>query len=340
MLLFQFVAKAQIEVSVPFDDGFIGLVGTNTQQATSIQRFSTLNIAKASFVQTTNSGRFELSQGNDIQGIIRLQLTNGRKVDIAGSLTWRVNSGSTNQLFGFVANSNISLNLSAYGGVNYSIQGGTANGKSNFGFKLNNVVYTLPATGQTVSGNAATGNSALADLNAYLDALPRVVSPIPANFPINSSNQDPGDFSLVNFPTGTLLASIGLVNPPAGVTFSINTTTGLTRSTGYNSWTGLTRISFTGTQAQINDALANIRVNTGSNAGDIKISVSATVNDNTVSYNPVNGHFYKPVSGIITYANAKANAASQTYKGAQGYLVSITSEVEQDFVTLNTTQKM
>ena len=85
------VAKvsAQVEVSVPFNDGFIGEIGTNTQQANNIQRFSTLNIAKASFVQTTNSGRFELTQGNDILGTIRLQLTNGNKINIAGSLVWK-----------------------------------------------------------------------------------------------------------------------------------------------------------------------------------------------------------------------------------------------------------
>jgi gliding motility-associated-like protein len=238
-----------------------------------------------------------------------------------------------------LADSNVSLNLSSSGGPNYAIRGGDTSGKSNFGFKLNSVTYSLPATGGSLSGNAATGTSALADLNAYLDVLPRVVSPIPANFPLNSSNQDPGDFSLVNFPSGTLLASVGLVNPPAGVTFSINTTTGLTLSTGYTSWTGLTRISFTGTQTQINAALANIRVNTGSSAGDVKISVSATVNDNTVTFNPVNGHFYKAVfSSGISYANAKSGAAAQTYKGAAGYLVTITSAIEQDFVNLQTTQ--
>jgi hypothetical protein len=332
-------AYSQVEVSVPFDDGFIGLIGNNSNTATNIQRFATLSIAKMSFVQTTNSGRFELTQGNDIRGILRLQLTNGNKIDISGKVNWRENVGNTNVVLGFLADSNVSLNLSSSGGPNYAIRGGDTSGKSNFGFKLNSVTYSLPATGGSLSGNAATGTSALADLNAYLDALPRVVSPIPANFPLNSSNQDPGDFSLVNFPSGTLLASVGLVNPPAGVTFSINTTTGLTLSTGYTSWTGLTRISFTGTQAQINDALANIRVNTGSSAGDVKISVSATVNDNTVTFNPVNGHFYKAVfSSGISYANAKSGAAAQTYKGAAGYLVTITSAIEQDFVNLQTTQ--
>jgi gliding motility-associated-like protein len=321
------------------------LIGNNSNTATDIQRFATLSIAKVSFIQTTNSGRFELTQGNDIAGTLRIQLTNGRKIDVAGSLNWRVNSGPTNQLFGFLANSTVSFNLSSYGGPNYLVQGGSATGKSNFGFKLNAVSYTLPATGGSVSGNAATGNSALGDLNAYLDALPRIVSPIPANFPLNSSNQDPGDFSLVNFPNSTLLASIGLVNPPTGASFSVGTTTGLTLSTGYSSWTGLTRVSFTGSQAQINAALASMTVTTGSSAGDIKISVSATVNDNTVSYNPVNGHFYKPVAwpnsgrsgGASVYDQILADAAALTYKGATGYLVTITSAVEDSFVSLNTT---
>lgn len=347
LILFSIVrVNAQVEVSVPFNDGFIGEIGTNTQQANNIQRFSTLNISKASFVQTTNSGRFELSQGNDILGTLRLQLTNGKKIDMAGSLVWRVNSGNTNQLLGFLANSSVSLNLSSYGGPNYLIQGGTATGKSNFGFKLNGTNLSLPATGGSLSGNAATGSSALANLNAYLDSYPRVISPNPANFTLNTANQDPGDFSIAGFNANdVVLLSIGLVNPPAGATFSLSTTTGLTRSTGYTSWTGLTRISFTGTPANINNALASLSVATGNNAGDIKISVSAAVNEAGVFFNPVNGHFYKPVTwpnsgrsgGGSVYTQILADAQALTYKGAQGYLVTITSATEDNFVSRNTT---
>jgi gliding motility-associated-like protein len=328
--------KAQIEVSVPFNDGFIGLVGNNSQHATNVQRFATLTIAKASFVQTTNSGRFE-AQGNDILGTLRLQLNNGSKIDIPGALVWRVNTGNKNVLLGFLANASVSLNLSAYGGPNYSIQGGTATGKSNFGFKLNGETYTLPNTGGSLNGNAA--QPSIGDLNDYLDARPRVISPNPTNFALSTANQDPGDFSLANFnASDILLASVGLVNPPTGANFSFGTTTGLTRSTGYNSWTGLTRISFTGTQANINTALASLSVSTGTGAGDIKISVSAAVNESGYFFNPINGHYYKPVSGAVSYSSAKTAAATQTYKGQQGYLVTITSAVEQDFVNLNTTQ--
>ena len=162
-------AVAQIEVSVPFNDGFIGVIGGNTQQANNIQRFSTLSIAKISFVQTTNSGRFELTQGNDVAGILRIQMVNGRKFDIGGALVWRENSGNTNVVLGFLANSDVSLNLSAFGGPNYSISGGNSAGKSNFGFKLNNVTYSLPNPGGSLSGNAASASTVLGDLNTYLD---------------------------------------------------------------------------------------------------------------------------------------------------------------------------
>jgi len=128
------------------------------------------------------------------------------------------------------------------------------------------------------------------------------------------------------------------VNPPSGTTFSLSTTANLTRSTGYNSWTGLTRISFTGTQTDINNALASMTVSTGSAAGNINISVSATVNPSGYNFNPVNGHFYRPISSRgITYTNAKTAARASTFKGQAGYLATITSAIEQDFINNNTT---
>jgi len=345
MLLIQLVAKSQIEVSVPFDDGFIGLIGTNTQQANSIQRFSTLTVARAFFVQSTSSGRFE-NQGNDITGTLRLQLNNGNKINIPGALVWRISSGNTNNVFGFVANSSVSINLNSYGGPNYAINGGTANGKSNFGFKLNNSSYSLQATNGTESGNAASGQTAVADLNAYLDALPRVTAPAAVNFALSTANQDPGDFSLSGFSSSaTLLCAVGLVNPPSGVSFNFTVNSGLTLTTGYTSWTGLTRISFTGTQSNINAALASLRVSTGAVAGNINLSVSATVNESGMFYNPVNAHYYKAVSwpssgrtgGASVYDQILSDAAALSYKGAPGYLVTITSAVENSFVSSNTT---
>ena len=53
------------------------------------------------------------------------------------SLVWRINSGNTIEVLGFVANSSVNINLNSYNGPNYAIVGGTTTGKSNFGFKLN-----------------------------------------------------------------------------------------------------------------------------------------------------------------------------------------------------------
>jgi gliding motility-associated-like protein len=339
MLLIQLVAKSQIEVSVPFDDGFVGLIGQNTQQATNIQRFSTLTVARAFFVQSTASGSFEFSQGNDIGGTLRLQLSNGNKINIPGALVWRINSGNTNNVFGFVANSGVSLNLNSYGGPNYAISGGTAAGKSNFGFKLNTSTYTLQATSGSETGNAASGQTALNDLNAYLASLPRVLAPAPVNFALNTANQNPGDFSLTGFNSSDiLLCAVGFVNPPAGTTFNFSVNTGLTLSTGYSSWTGLTRVSFTGTQADINAALASLTVSTGTTAGNINLSVSGTVNTAGYYFNPTNGHYYKPVSTGAYYPDAKTNAHATSFKGQEGYLITLTSASEENFVIANVPQ--
>jgi hypothetical protein len=153
----------------------------------------------------------------------------------------------------------------------------------------------------------------------------------------STANQDPGDFVLGGFgASDTLLVSVGFVNPPAGTSFSIPTTTGLTRSYGYSSWTGLTQISFTGTLANANAALAALTVSTGATAGDVTIKVSATINPVGLVYNPINEHFYEYVaSSAISYASARTAAAAKSYDTVGGYLVTITDSQENTFVKDN-----
>jgi hypothetical protein len=166
-----------------------------------------------------------------------------------------------------------------------------------------------------------------------------ITSPPSRIYQFNTSNQDGSGFVLSGFNSSSvLLASIGFVNPPAGTTFSITTTSGLSFATGYNSWSNITRISFTGTMANINNALASLKVNTGSTLGNVQISVTATVNPVGYYYNPINGHFYRPISTTATYDNAKALSASQTFKGQTGYLVTITSANEEAFIISNVPQ--
>ena len=158
-------------------------------------------------------------------------------------------------------------------------------------------------------------------------------------FQNNTNSQDASGFVLNGFNSSDiLLASVGLVNPPAGTTFSITTSTGLSFATGYNSWTNRTRLAFTGTMANINNALNSLKINTGGTLGNVQISVSATVNPVGYYYNPTNGHFYRPISTGNTYTGARAASLLTTFKGETGYLVTITSADEDAFIFNNVPQ--
>ena len=116
-----------------------------------------------------------------------------------------------------------------------------------------------------------------------------ITPPSATNFSQNLSNQNASGFSLSNFNTSTtLLVTIGLVNPPVGTTLSLTSTTGLSLSTGYSSWSNFTRISFIGLQSNINTSLSSLKVNTGSIPGNVYIAVTATVNPTGYYYLPTN----------------------------------------------------
>ena len=115
--------------------------------------------------------------------------------------------------------------------------------------------------------------------SAHAIASATITAPPTPSFSLNTAGQDPGDFVLSNFNAGdTLNVSVGFVNPPSGTTFALPTTTGLTAGFGYNFTGGKTQISFTGTMANANAALAAMTVSTGATNGTITIRVTASVN--------------------------------------------------------------
>ena len=118
----------------------------------------------------------------------------------------------------------------------------------------------------------------------------------------------------------------------------LNTTTGLTAASGFTLTGNKTRLVVTGTMADINTALASLKINTGSVVGNVQISVAATVNPVGYFYNGVNGHFYRPIATGATYTNARTLSSQQTFKGQQGYLVTITSASEDAFIFANVPQ--
>jgi len=166
-----------------------------------------------------------------------------------------------------------------------------------------------------------------------------VNAPDPKSFTVSTTGQDASGFELTGFnATSTLLASVSLVSPPVGTTFYLNTYTGLSAASGFNMIGNKTKLVFTGTMANINTALASLKVNTGSITGDIVLSVAATINPTGYYYNGVNGHFYKPVSTGVYYTAARTAAEATTFKGQKGYLVTITSADEDAFIFNNVPQ--
>jgi hypothetical protein len=166
-----------------------------------------------------------------------------------------------------------------------------------------------------------------------------VSAPDSKSFLPSTTGQDASGFSLSGFgSTSTLLASISLINPSTNTTFYLNTTTGLTAASGFTLSGNKVRLVVTGTMADINTALTSLKVNTGSVVGNVQLSVAATVNPVGYFYNGVNGHFYRPISTGATYTNARTLASQQTFKGQQGYLVTITSASEDAFIFANVPQ--
>jgi len=176
-------------------------------------------------------------------------------------------------------------------------------------------------------------------LLSFLATGQNVTAPVAKSFSVNTNGQDASGFVLSGFsPTATLLTSISLVTFPTGTTFNLNTTTALTAASGFTLTGTKTRLVVTGTMANINTALASIKINTGTTKGTIKISVAATINPTGYYYNGVNGHFYKPVTTGTTYTAARAASLTTTFKGQTGYLVTITSASENAFIFANVPQ--
>lgn len=108
-------------------------------------------------------------------------------------------------------------------------------------------------------------------------------------------------------------------------TLEMSTTTGLTFD---GSETGST-IYFSGTQTNINNALATLTY-TRASAGDDTLEVSLVPRGEV--FFPDNNHLYKFISGSIDGNGARTAALNQTAYGSDGYLATITSEAENDFV--------
>ena len=152
--------------------------------------------------------------------------------------------------------------------------------------------------------------------------------------------------------TDTYLITISLTGSVNGATLKLGTTTNLTASYGYtsgaNTFTSFTKISFTGVAADVNNGLASLQyvAGTAATSGTTPtITISAVENISGLAYNPANNHYYKAyqynTTGVTVgtditdkkQSTAITWAGTKSFAGQSGYLVTITSSTEDSFVS-------
>ena len=155
-------------------------------------------------------------------------------------------------------------------------------------------------------------------------------------------NTDPKSFAIdlqrfTNTSASELAVTLSL--PADSGTFTVPVTTGLTLETGYSSFTAQSAIGFVGAKAAVITALSNLVWNPPATFGEFTASVSVAEKEPGIFYNPDNGHYYqvKTWGGNTTVSSANSFANAQTFAGMTGYLATITTETENDFIAEHTT---
>ncbi len=172
----------------------------------------------------------------------------------------------------------------------------------------------FPALAQTAT---AVNVSATAAINTISN---NVATPVDPNFTISANGTISGFIVSISdsYTTGDLLDYSGTL--PPGVT-----------AAAFNSSTR--SLVFTGITSAENwqTLLRTVRLRTTSAACfPEKRRVSFTVGNKY--YNPLTGHFYEYYNSLLNWKQAKANAATRSYFGRVGYLATITSAAENNFI--------
>ena len=109
------------------------------------------------------------------------------------------------------------------------------------------------------------------------------------------------------------------VTLPSGVSSSFNTTTGVlifSGSTTATNWESILRgVEFKSTTSTCYALQRRVTFVAG-----------------TVFYNPLTEHFYEYVSGTTSWTNSYTNASNKSYFGRVGYLATVLSEAENNFI--------
>ncbi len=140
----------------------------------------------------------------------------------------------------------------------------------------------------------------------------------------------------------TYLVSVALVNAPSGGNLQITSNTGVAAKFGYSVAinTNFTTTVFTGTLASVNAVLATLRyVGGATNVSSTSVKVTASLENASYVLNAVNGHFYYLNTSLLNYntttTGARDAAKAMSYQGQAGYVATITSTLENSFISSN-----
>ncbi|MDP4951217.1 MAG: MopE-related protein, partial [Flavobacteriales bacterium] len=157
--------SAQNLITVPFNNGFVGLSGGNNS-ATSCYYFSGtggLGWTNVQFTQNSPTNIF-VAQGNDIIGSVVITDALGVEHTIPGFIKWRAPSGQvTTMVFQPAAGASLALSTNSFNGSSSY----TITASSYIGLTFNGQVLSISPVPGTVTGNAAT-SGLLDELNGYL----------------------------------------------------------------------------------------------------------------------------------------------------------------------------
>ena len=213
--------------------------------------------------------------------------------------------------------------------------------------RLGNIGYTVPSgahvqvvlTGvinpSSPGTYTANGFGTSTDQNVFVDTSPLsitiVAPPVPLDFTTltNKSVLVEDTLSITDLAltggTGSDIVNVNLFVPSGSLAF--DSSTGLTftgSATGNN-------LQFSGTKSAINAALATLQYTAGDTPGTFKLEALINEAGGGVIWSE-NGHAYKVVSNPLSWSAAKTAAEAQTFGGVPGYLATITSEDEHNFV--------
>lgn len=142
-------------------------------------------------------------------------------------------------------------------------------------------------------------------------------------------------FGLGGSSPAPVVVSITMPKSTPGTTFTVRRPEDATLNYGYTSFRNVTKLAFTSSIRVASLALSSLSLNAGE-AGKVTLAVSVSLDESDVVYEPMKSNYYRYIpSAGITWTDALAAAPTQTFRGVPGFLASIETAEENDFVAAN-----